>query len=96
MPAAIDLVSEAVGRLDKLERIDPDMAEVATQGQTLVEQLGDLARSVQDYADELEFNPSRLATVENRLELIDTLKRKYGDDIPAVIAFGRAGPGRIG
>ncbi len=90
MPAAIDLVSEAVGRLDKLERIDPDMAEVATQGQTLVEQLGDLARSVQDYADELEFNPARLSTVENRLELIDTLKRKYGDDIPAVIAFGRA------
>ncbi|MBP7961667.1 MAG: DNA repair protein RecN [Caldilineaceae bacterium] len=89
MPAAIDLVSEAVGRLDKLERIDPDMAEVAAQGQTLVEQLGDLARSVQDYADELEFNPSRLATVENRLELIDTLKRKYGDDIPAVIEFGR-------
>jgi len=88
LPAAIDLVGEAVGRLDKLERIDPDMGEVATQAQALVEQLGDLARSVQDYADELEFNPDRLSTVEERLELIDNLKRKYGDDIPAVLSFG--------
>ena len=70
LPGAIDLVSEAVGRLEKLARIDPDMASAANDGQALLEQLGDLARTLQDYAESLEFNPERLAEVEERLELI--------------------------
>src|SRR5690606_4071223 len=39
-PGAIDLVSEAIGRLEKLARIDPDMAGAANDGQALLEQLG--------------------------------------------------------
>jgi DNA repair protein RecN (Recombination protein N) len=87
-PSAIDLVGEAVGRLEKLAAIDPDMIEVATTGQGLLEQLSDLARDLQDYAEQLEFNPARLAEVEDRLELIASLKRKYGDSIEQVLAFG--------
>jgi DNA repair protein RecN (Recombination protein N) len=88
LPGAIDMVSEAVGRLEKLARIDPDMAPHADEGQALIEQLSDLARTLQDYADALEFNPVRLAEVEERLELIASLKRKYGDTIEQINAFG--------
>lgn len=88
VPGAIDMVSEAVGRLEKLARIDPDMAPHADEGQALVEQLSDLARTLQDYADALEFNPARLAEVEDRLELIASLKRKYGDTIEQINTFG--------
>lgn len=88
LPGAIDMVSEAVGRLEKLARIDPDMALHADEGQALIEQLSDLARTLQDYADGLEFNPMRLAEVEERLELIANLKRKYGDTIAQINAFG--------
>jgi DNA repair protein RecN (Recombination protein N) len=88
MPAAIDLIGEIAGRLDRLARIDPDMAETADSAQVLVEQLADLARSLQDYADSLEFNPERLEEVEDRLELIDGLRRKYGDTIEEIVAFG--------
>ncbi len=88
MPAAIDLIGEVAGRLDRLARIDPDMAETADSAQVLMEQLADLARSLQDYADSLEFNPERLEEVEDRLELIDGLKRKYGDTIEEIVAFG--------
>lgn len=88
IPSAMDLVSEAIGRLDKLASIDPDMEESASTGQGLLEQLGDLARELQDYADQLEFNPSRLHEVEERLELIANLKRKYGDTIEQIVAFG--------
>lgn len=87
-PSAIDLVGEAVGRLEKLAAIDPDMVETAAMGQGLLEQLGDLARDLEDYAEQLEFNPARLAEVEDRLELIANLKRKYGDSIEQVLAFG--------
>ncbi len=88
LPGAIDMVSEAVGRLEKLARIDPDMASHADEGQALIEQLSDLARTLQDYAEALEFNPERLTEVEERLELIANLKRKYGDTIEQINAFG--------
>jgi len=88
MPSAVDLVSEAVGRLDKLAGIDPDMMEMAGIGQGLLEQLGDLAQDLQDYAEQLEFNPTRLHEVEERLELIAVLKRKYGDTIDQIVTFG--------
>ena len=87
-PCAIDLVGEAVGRLERLARIDPAMQAGADEAQVLLEQLSDLARTLQDYADNLEFNPARLQEVEERLELINSLKRKYGDTIPQIIAFG--------
>jgi DNA repair protein RecN (Recombination protein N) len=88
MPGAVDLISEAVGRLERLARIDPDMDTLATEGQLLLEQAADLARSIQDYADQLEFNPERLEEVEERLEIIANLKRKYGDTIEQINAFG--------
>ena len=87
-PGAIDLVSEAIGRLEKLARIDPDMAGAANDGQALLEQLGDLARTLQDYAEGLEFNPERLAEVEERLDLIAGLKRKYGDTLEQISVYG--------
>jgi DNA repair protein RecN (Recombination protein N) len=89
LPSALDLVGEAVGKLERLARIDPDLDELAAEGQGLLEQLSDLTRSIQDYADSLEFNPERLQEVEDRLELIANLKRKYGDTIEQVIAFGQ-------
>jgi DNA repair protein RecN (Recombination protein N) len=88
LPSAVDLVSEAVGKLERLARIDPDMSEAAIEGQSLVEQLRDLSRTIQDYAEGLEFNPERLQEVEERLELISNLKRKYGDTIEQIVAFG--------
>lgn len=89
MPGAIELVGEAVGRLEKLVRIDPDLQQVAVDGQALLEQLSDLARGLEDYIEQLEFNPDRLQEVEERLELLVNLKRKYGDTIEHVLAFGQ-------
>ena len=88
VPAALDLVSDAVGKLEKLARIDPDMAATAAEAESLHEQLRDLVRSVQDYADGLEFNPERLAEVEERVELIAAFRRKYGDSVEQINAFG--------
>lgn len=88
-PGALDLVSEAVGRIERLARIDPDMNPMADEGQALLEQLSDLARSLEDYAEQLEFNPERLQEVEDRLDLISNLKRKYGDTVEQINVFGQ-------
>lgn len=89
VPSALDLISEAVGRIERLARIDPDMKETADESQALLEQLSDLARTLEDYADNLEFNPDRLEEVEERIDLISNLKRKYGDTIEQINAFGQ-------
>jgi DNA repair protein RecN (Recombination protein N) len=50
-------------------------------------QLEDLANTLRDYRDQIEFNPQRLGQVEDRLALIRGLQRKYGDSLDEVLAF---------
>lgn len=87
-PSALDLLGQAAARLDKLSRVDPDLRSLADQSEDLAERLGDLTRAVADYSESIAFDPERLAEVEERLELIFHLKRKYGDSIPDILAFG--------
>lgn len=90
MPAVIDGLSEAAGRVEQLARIDDGMADAAATGQGLLEELSDLARALQGYADGLEFNPQRLVEVEERLALIGNLQRKYGDTTAEILVFAAA------
>ncbi len=90
MPGVIDGLAAAVGRVERLAGIDDGMADAALRGQALLEELSDLARALQGYADGLEFNPQRLAEVEERLTLIGNLRRKYGDTAHEILAFAAA------
>ncbi len=87
-PSAIDLLGGIVNSLGRLTKVDESQTSAHEQALALFDQLNDLLRDVQDYRDEIEFNPARLNEVEERLQLIDTLKRKYGDTIEDVIAHG--------
>ncbi|NOZ51094.1 MAG: DNA repair protein RecN [Chloroflexi bacterium] len=92
LPSMLDLMGEAVARLEKLAGIDPDLAEALSQAQDLFERMTDLSREMGHYADTVAYDPARLVEVEERLDLIYQFKRKYGDSIPEIIAFGeRAG-----
>ncbi len=88
-PATTDLFGQVVSALNALARLDPALAEQADLGQGLFDSLSELSRNLRSYLDEIEFNPRRLDQVEERLALIHTLKRKYGDSIPAVLEFAR-------
>jgi DNA repair protein RecN (Recombination protein N) len=86
-PAATDLIGQASQVLSNLSRIDTSQAALSDQAQNLEETLADLAHSLRDYLETIEFNPKRLEVVEERLDLIHRLTRKYGGTIEAVIAF---------
>lgn len=88
--SAIDLLSQAAHSLTDLEKIDPTLKEQRQVAEEASYQLEDLARSLRAYRDSIEFNPSRLRQVEERLDLIYNLKRKYGDSIAEILAFGEA------
>jgi len=86
-PAASDRVGEAVGALEGLAKIDQANAGLAERAQEIFANLSDLAREIRDYLEKIEFSPKRLAFVEERLELLHNLKRKYGQDVPAILAY---------
>jgi DNA repair protein RecN (Recombination protein N) len=98
--AALDILSEsddslltqsgAVGRtLTELQRVDEagakNLVELHAQAS---EALRELQSAVSHYADKVEIDPTRLAELEERLNLLHTLKRKYGANIAEIIRFG--------
>jgi len=86
-PSASDMIGEVEHALTSLARLDSSQTSLQEQAQALFESLNDLARSLRDYLESIEFNPTRLDQVEERLGVIQTLKRKYGDNILAVLEF---------
>lgn len=84
--AAADLLSNAERALSQLSRLDESKKPLLEDLQGLSFQLNELAAAIKEYQSGLEFNPQRLNEVEERLELISSLKRKYGDSISAVLA----------
>jgi DNA repair protein RecN (Recombination protein N) len=87
-PAALDLLGLAARDLAQLARIDHDMAGYEPMLSEATAQVDELARAFRAYAGSIEFSPERLAEVEERLDLIKSLQRKYGDTIEEVLAFG--------
>jgi DNA repair protein RecN (Recombination protein N) len=87
--AAFDLIDQALRALTALTRIDSGLESQRETLESIYYQLDDLASSLQDYQETMEsrWSPRRLAQVEDRLDLIHRLKRKYGDSIEAVLAF---------
>ena len=82
--AATDLVGEAERALSALARIDATRNTARDSLQGAAEQLAELARELRAYRELIEFNPRRLEQVEERLELIANLKRKYGESLAAI------------
>jgi len=89
MPAASDLVGQAAQALAALAKIDSGQNELANQAEVLLDTMSDIVHTLRDYLEEVEFNPKRLDEVEERIDLIYSLTRKYGGSIPAVIAYGQ-------
>lgn len=88
-PAATDLVGQAAQALAALAKIDSAQNELSNQAELLLDTMSEVIRNLRDYLEEIEFNPKRLDEVEERLDLIRSLTRKYGGNIPAVIAYGQ-------
>ncbi len=87
-PAASDLVGQAAQALGALAKIDSAQSELANQAEVLLETMADIVHTLRDYLEEIEFNPKRLDEVEERLDLIHSLKRKYGGSVQSVLAYG--------
>ena len=78
-----------VGRtLQELQRVDAGAASLTELHAQAVATLRDLQTELSRYADKVDVDPARLQELEERLNLIHALKRKYGASLAEVIAFG--------
>ena len=85
---ALDALGTAEQALSRLARVDPGATSLVEQLSEAAALLDDLARELARYRDGIEFNPHRLAEVEERVHLIHSLQRKYGDTVADVLAYG--------
>jgi len=78
----------ALRNVEELARYDPRFTESVQQLGTARAILGDVSASLRDYAEGINASPERLAEIEDRLAVLDRLKRKYGKTVAEIIAFG--------
>jgi DNA repair protein RecN (Recombination protein N) len=80
--------SGAIGRvLAELQRVDAGAANLVALHAQAGETLRELQTELSRYADKVDVDPARLAELEERLNLLHSLKRKYGATLTEVIAF---------
>ncbi len=85
---ARDLTAAASVRAAEVAAFDPRFRPLADRLAGLAAELEDAASEARDLAEAVEHDPAALAMLEERLSLISSLERTYGDDEAAVIAYG--------
>ena len=86
--SAMDLIGQVSKDLSQLEQLDPSLGQSLESVDSLMHQVDELARALRSYRDEIEYSPDRLHELEERLDSINRLKRKYGSTIEEILAFG--------
>ena len=88
--------SSTIGKIQKIlnqgrdmAAIDPSLSHLLKALDSALIQLEEIALAFRDYSRRVEVNPARIDEIENRLEEIDGLKRKYGSTVEEVLAFKR-------
>ncbi len=97
--AALDLIGESEGSLltvggstgrllQELQRVDASAARLVERHEQATNALKELQTELSRYAGKVDLDPARLQELETRLNLIQSLRRKYGATLTEVIAFG--------
>ncbi|MCJ7736135.1 MAG: AAA family ATPase, partial [Anaerolineae bacterium] len=84
-PSVLDLLGTGVQALTRLARIDSSLTQQLRAAEATTYQVEELVERLRGYLDEIEFNPQRLQAVEDRLNIIHRLERKYGKTIGEVL-----------
>lgn len=85
--SATELLGRVLTALTGLSKLDPSSEREVQSATELVEASVDLDHRLRVYLESIEFSPERLEEVEERLEMIHALQRKYGTDYTEIIAF---------
>lgn len=93
--ALIDQAGGLGRDLNELSRIDEGTADLAALHTAAMENWRELLNELHRYSDKVEVDPERLAELDARLDLLQSLKRKYGSSIDAIVQFGEESRQRL-
>jgi DNA repair protein RecN (Recombination protein N) len=92
---AVDAVAHAESELDRAVRYDEGLSALLGRTRGLSAELEDIVYELRTYLEELEADPNRLETVEDRLQTLRALERKYGEDVEGYLKEARTRLGRL-
>jgi DNA repair protein RecN (Recombination protein N) len=84
--SAFDILASAQGQLNELAAMLPEAREWKGEAQSIATQLQELGRALEDRLSKIESAPEQLQQLEERMALVQRLKRKYGGSIVAIMA----------
>lgn len=84
---SIDTISMAIRALEKIENIDEKYEKVSGSLKTIYYELQELSRDISSYTKDIYFDEEERNYIEERLNLIYSLKRKYGNSIEEIIKY---------
>lgn len=85
--SAIDRLNNALPLLGRMLETDPSLKARFDRLESAAYELAEIAQEVKNYGEGLDYNPERLEEVQGRLEMIRTLKRKYGNSIGEILEY---------
>lgn len=83
----IDAISLAIKSLEKIENIDEKYEKISSNLKSLYYELQEVSRDLSSYNDEIYFDEEERNETEERLDLIHSLKRKYGNTIEEILQY---------
>ncbi|MBI5328938.1 MAG: DNA repair protein RecN [Deltaproteobacteria bacterium] len=81
----LERLSQILNKLKDASKFDEELKPVIENMESAVCQLEDAATSLRDYTQGISFEPKRLEEADNRLDLINKLKKKYGTTIETIL-----------
>lgn len=85
---ALEQVQRAQTAIDSISRLDPEFAAISESMTEVIDRLEDIAREIRTRKDRVSYDPQLQQEVEERLSLIESLKRKYGNTVEEILAYG--------
>jgi len=83
----IDSISMAIRALEKIEPIDAKYEKASNELKSIYYELQELARDVNSYKSDMDFSEEERDFIEERLNVIYSLKRKYGNSIEEILKY---------
>ena len=90
-----EYLGRALRELKNVSSLDEELADLEAQLQDIDNLLNDFNRAISGYMEELEFDGEDFARTEERLNLVNHLKSKYGNNIEEVLAYKARGEERL-
>ncbi|TMW73739.1 DNA repair protein RecN [Alteribacter natronophilus] len=83
----LEWIMVAVNQMEEAAELDPALKDVQETITNCYYLLEESSFTLSDYVENIEFNPERLNDIESRLNEINTLRRKYGENVNAILEY---------